>query len=65
MNLVTISRTPDEIYVLADEKGRPLGTFFAEDGGWWSGYYANGTGKRLWVPDGGPEEVTRRMIERR
>ncbi|RFS86798.1 hypothetical protein D0T12_00440 [Actinomadura spongiicola] len=65
MNLLTMTKTPDEIYIVyavRDGEERPVGTFHQENGDWWTGYYANGTRRRLWVPRGGPEEVTRRLF---
>lgn len=60
---VVLARTRDDIYIGRTPAGRVLGSFYAEpDPGWWQGCLANGTGKRLWVPDGGAEEVARRLF---
>lgn len=68
MPRLVLERTRDGIWVATDRAtGKVAGAFFAEGGGWWRIFYANGTSTQMWVPGAEhPElDVARRMISKR
>ncbi|MBW8485202.1 hypothetical protein [Actinomadura parmotrematis] len=49
-------------FAIDHETGALIGSFTDEGGGWWNVRLAGGALRGLFVPDGGPEEVVRRML---
>ncbi|MGI5164438.1 hypothetical protein ACQEU3_08795 [Spirillospora sp. CA-253888] len=57
-----LSQTRDGIYLVHADDGRLLGSFYAEPGGWWTAFPANGVQRRLYAPSTDAAEIAGRLF---